>query len=100
MANQTARVDVADAEMMGTTGAQDRDTKQRILVARLKREAAVEENEQNQAIQQSQAKLAVVTAEAKKVEEIAFIEAELSAEVSLHFFSALLSVPLVIHALC
>jgi flotillin len=80
-ADNTAKVDVAEADKRGNVGKKDWDAITRQEVARLEAETVLLENTRNQSIEKSKAELAVVTAEALQKTQIAQIEADKASKI-------------------
>ncbi|KDO21641.1 hypothetical protein SPRG_12882 [Saprolegnia parasitica CBS 223.65] len=80
---QDAEIDVADANKRGDIEQKIRQRDTRIAVANMEKEAQITENEQQAAIANSKATLAIIEGEASRKIEVAKIEAEQMAEVRL-----------------
>lgn len=77
---QQSEIDVAEATRDGDIGKKERERDTRMKTAAMEASAILTENENRQQIAKSQAELAVVEAEARRLSEISRVESEMAAK--------------------
>lgn len=79
-ANYEAQVSVAEAKRMGEVGKKEKETQQRIEIAKLEQEAIIAENLRDQEISKSNAALAVVNAEMTQKSNVADVNSRMEVQ--------------------